>query len=617
MKLDGCLRPVLFRMGLRHGLMLAMGWVLCVFSAVAQDLSRPARRVDAETGTTFSRRISTLDFTNREQAMLDEVLAGNVPGFYRKFCAVSITNRLDGNQHAATFFAAPDYLAVGSDEDYFFVPMSPVVAQRIADRLNCSLPTRKMVNDIYAAAAVKLTPSPIPPGPRMITVPVFAEHNGIVRSQRLDQVAMYPLGHLVAGDKKDIVITARLTNSPGRVAIYGWHQTNGVPIQPLYLGHTDAWADYSHGVRLISNKVIVDGRQTTMATVLADPQLAGLLSDEGVVTTPRYATNALPKYPAGMIDALAKEKANPSLGAGERFSTNAHFGERDIVFGFDPEVRVRLNLPHPWPTNKTVELILYALPNGNTIEQSVGRQLQPGDDWHFNIQHIGAQTRFLRNLISDRAVVVAYLEAATKSWPQWRKNYGDARIPAIVQAVKQRLPNAPMRMVLTGHSGGGSFTFGYLNEVKSIPPEVERIAFLDSNYAYNRSNHLAKLLAWLKSPRGGRMCVLAYDDANALLDGKPFVTAAGGTWGKSHAMLADLGERFEFERTMRGEIEVQSAAKGRIQFLLKANSEQKIYHTIQVERNGFIHAMLTGTPLEGKGYEYFGDRAYERWIESD
>lgn len=82
-------------------------------------------------------------------------------------------------------------------------------------------------------------------------------------------------------------------------------------------------------------------------------------------------------------------------------------------------------------------------------------------------------------------------------------------------------------------------------------------------------------------------------------------------------MLADLGERFEFERTMRGEIEVQSAAKGRIQFLLKANSEQKIYHTIQVERNGFIHAMLTGTPLEGKGYEYFGDRAYERWIESD
>lgn len=82
-------------------------------------------------------------------------------------------------------------------------------------------------------------------------------------------------------------------------------------------------------------------------------------------------------------------------------------------------------------------------------------------------------------------------------------------------------------------------------------------------------------------------------------------------------MLADLGERFKFERTMRGEIEVQSAAKGRIQFLLKANPEQKIYHTIQVERNGFIHAMLTGTPLEGKGYEYFGDRAYEQWIESD
>ena len=39
--------------------------------------------------------------------------------------------------------------------------------------------------------------------------------------------------------------------------------------------------------------------------------------------------------------------------------------------------------------------------------------------------------------------------------------------------------------------------------------------------------------------------------------------------------------------------------------------------TIQVDRNGFIHAMLIGTPLENHGYEYFGERAYERWIQKD
>ncbi len=29
----------------------------------------------------------------------------------------------------------------------------------------------------------------------------------------------------------------------------------------------------------------------------------------------------------------------------------------------------------------------------------------------------------------------------------------------------------------------------------------------------------------------------------------------------------------------------------------------------QVERNGFIHALVSGTADEGKGYEYFGERA--------
>ncbi len=38
---------------------------------------------------------------------------------------------------------------------------------------------------------------------------------------------------------------------------------------------------------------------------------------------------------------------------------------------------------------------------------------------------------------------------------------------------------------------------------------------------------------------------------------------------------------------------------------------------VQMNRNGFIHAMLTGTPLENHGYEYFGERAYERWIQGN
>jgi len=46
-------------------------------------------------------------------------------------------------------------------------------------------------------------------------------------------------------------------------------------------------------------------------------------------------------------------------------------------------------------------LILYALPNGNTIEQTKGRRVAEGLDWHFGIQHIAAQTRYLRRYMES------------------------------------------------------------------------------------------------------------------------------------------------------------------------------------------------------------------------
>jgi hypothetical protein len=96
------------------------------------------------------------------------------------------------------------------------------------------------------------------------------------------------LGALVGGIKKDVVITPLLASNPGKVAIYGWHQLNGVPIQPLYLGHGDFYVDYSHGIRLVRQDMLVDGAATTVADVLAHAQWHVLLSDEGVVPNPSY-----------------------------------------------------------------------------------------------------------------------------------------------------------------------------------------------------------------------------------------------------------------------------------------------------------------------------------------
>jgi hypothetical protein len=242
--------------------------------------------------------------------------------------------------------------------------------------------------------------------------------------------------------------------------------------------------------------------------------------------------------------------------------------------------------------------------------------LQPAEDWHFDIQHIAAQTRFLRALETHRTIVLVCLEAASKSWPAWRKAHGDKDIPAIIDSIKERFAAHRLEVVLAGHSGGGSFIFGYLNSVAAIPGDIGRIAFLDSNYAYDAARgHGEKLAAWLKASDSHYLTVLAYDDAAALLDGKPFVSAEGGTWGRSHAMLKDLGAQFAFtSRTNSNGLELYSAQGGRVQFLLKENPGREILHTVQVERNGFIHCMLSGTAAEGKGYEYFGPRAYRQWI---
>ncbi|HWX19576.1 MAG TPA: hypothetical protein VN578_06685 [Candidatus Binatia bacterium] len=610
--MNGCRALGLWNRNRRTAILNLIPLLLFLLPAGAQTLPLPERPAHAPTGTEFAEQIAPLDLETRETEILSQITSGNIPPFLRHLCPVQVINVFAGCTNTATFFVTPDYLAIGSDADYLLTPISPNTTQRIADALNCSLPTRKMVDDIYAAAPVKLSPLPIPPSPAMTTSEIFRQHNASVRTQRTEQLAAHPLGALVAGHKKDVVLSAKLATAPGKVAIYGWHKTNGLPIQPLYLGHTAAWVDYSQCSRLVQQQMLVNGRTTSVASVLADPSLAGLLSDEGPLANPRYPTNALPPLKAG-------QGPHPPTTA-LLFQTNRLFNERTASFSFAPEVRIQVNEPaeQPLKPQKKLLLIFYALPNGNTTGQTIGKQLKPGEDWHYDIQHIGAQTRFLRELVPDRLIVVACLENTLKSWPAWRKKYGDKPIPEIIEKVKNSFAGRELEIALSGHSGGGSLLFGYLNALETIPDDVVRLAFLDSNYAYDsKLGHKDKLAAWLKASARHFLCVLAYNDAVALLDGKPFVSAAGGTWGKSHEMQRDLADVFTFASRADAGFQRFSALDGRIQFLLKENPEKKIFHTVQVERNGFIHCLVSGTTNESRRYKYFGPRAYSKWIQPE
>lgn len=229
------------------------------------------------------KRLAQVTRAQREEVMLKEIEAGNTPAFLSKFVTIRVSGiDAKGKFHTAAYEVSPDYLSVGTDKDFARVPLTPMAAQPLADFFKCSLVTCKMVDQIYKQADVKLEPKPMTKDRE--TVETFIEHNRIIEEQRAGR----RLGALVAGIKKDVVITNRLQERPHRVAIYGWHLLDGKPIQPLTTVHVDWYVDYSHGIRLVKRQMTVDGEKRDLWDVLKDPDLCFLVSDEGPIAAPHY-----------------------------------------------------------------------------------------------------------------------------------------------------------------------------------------------------------------------------------------------------------------------------------------------------------------------------------------
>ncbi|MEE1944407.1 hypothetical protein VRU48_04760 [Pedobacter sp. KR3-3] len=265
--------------------------ILLAIVVQAQELKLKPRKADALGGTAFAHSISdsTLSLVAREEIIFREIKNGNVPSFLRKFQKIVSKATIDNKDYELVFFVLPDYLAIGHNDDYFYMPMTPILAQKVANLLHCSLPTRKITDLIDQNATLKLTPQPIPPSKAMTTVPVFITHNDLVKQQMQPYLSQHANGALTVGNKKDIVISNKIYGeTTPRVVIYGWHQLDGKPIQPLYNKHTNTWADYSHGVRLVQNTMWLNGKKTTLAKILADPLLSQLLSDEGIIEKSYY-----------------------------------------------------------------------------------------------------------------------------------------------------------------------------------------------------------------------------------------------------------------------------------------------------------------------------------------
>ncbi len=296
------------------------------------------------------------------------------------------------------------------------------------------------------------------------------------------------------------------------------------------------------------------------------------------------------------------------------FRADGLLNEQQMIIEDSPQgTRILINAPlNGFGKNDRVLLILYALPNGITIEQTIGKKLREGDDWHYGIQHIGAQTRFLRRVITDRTVVVVYLENEQRSWPAWSSNTPghNVIIKMMIDEITSLFEPWNPELVLNGHSGGGRFIFNYIDAHEQIPGSVVRIAFLDSNYGWENDRYGPKIISWLRSGESRYLCTLAYNDSVVIYNGKPLVSPEGGTWFRTRKMKDYLSASFKLKKCERDSLTWYLSRDRRIEFILKPNPEEKIFHTQQVEYNGFIHSLLSGTRHEQRGYSYFGRRAY-------
>jgi hypothetical protein len=240
---------------------------------------------------------------DRDRALLAAVRAGFL-------CPIDwIPVPVSWKGHSGEFYAAADALGVGTAEDFVRFSVRHPTADIMAAMLGGLLPTPLMADAMWRAAAIQLEPciqTPKVPGEvafkewsaKMANTSKMLEHNACVSAK----MALARRG-LVGNAGKLWVTTERLKKRPGQAANYGWfdaranlRSVSGLPVwQSLGLAHDIGHTDYSQTVRIVRDEMLVfsvnehlDGKIVSVQTVMASPDLFGLLSSEGPMTVLRH-----------------------------------------------------------------------------------------------------------------------------------------------------------------------------------------------------------------------------------------------------------------------------------------------------------------------------------------
>ena len=224
-------------------------------------------------GAAFYHQSFGMGWASRDSFILAKASEGNIPQFLGKFVPVTmrIKDSVTQKTLAATFYVSPDYFSIGTDQDWARVAPTAKAAKQVLEKLHCVAPTPKLVDQIDAQARVRLEPVPL--YAYRDSTPTMWHHHLIIEGQRKGKPG------LISGIKKDIVFMKAPGDSvrTDRIGIYGWHKPDHRPIQPFYQGHVWWYADYSHGLRLVSRRVKLGKRFVDIHEMLDDPVLRQFL----------------------------------------------------------------------------------------------------------------------------------------------------------------------------------------------------------------------------------------------------------------------------------------------------------------------------------------------------
>jgi hypothetical protein len=221
----------------------------------------------------------------REDYVFDSVMQGN---FEARWCELSRT----AGDHEIKLQVFEDALKV----DGVRVNVSATLQQRLADVFDASLMTALVADLVFVSAPRGITPCPMPIS---TTVASMLQH-----SKNVDDKLKYRGGEGLASPVgKHWILDKKMLAAPGRACNYGWHfvgssysgivgfpaastinTLQGKPvrvIQPNATAHDPLHSDYSQVCQLVSQTCWVDGKESRFSEVLADPELCGLVTDQG------------------------------------------------------------------------------------------------------------------------------------------------------------------------------------------------------------------------------------------------------------------------------------------------------------------------------------------------